>query len=124
MVEGRMIDLLSPALNVADDRVIPPDSVALLYDLGVPEAEPHVGFVSGRMQAKAETATATAFYVRGAAGTTGAARLHRGNRRLTGARGVDWLGRSVPVQAQEEGGTVLLRYPNDPDGVIIRAGWQ
>jgi hypothetical protein len=123
-VEGRMIDVLSPTLNVADDRVIPPDSVALLYDIGVPEADPHIGFVSGRVQAKAETATATAFYVRGAAGTTGVARLHRGNRRLTGARGMDWLGRPIPVQAQEDGGTVLLRYANDPDGVIIRAGWQ
>ncbi len=123
-VEGRMIDLLSPTLNVGDDRVIAPNSTALLYDLGVPEAEPHIGFVAGRVQAKAETSTATAFYVRGAAGTTGAARLHRGNRRLVGARGMDWLGRPVPVQANEEGGTVVLRYANDPDGVIIRVGWQ
>ena len=123
-VEGRMIDVLSPTLNIADDRIIPPNSSAILYDLGVPEAEPHLGFVSGRVQAKAETPTATAFYTRGAAGTTGVARLHRGNRRLVGARGTDWMGRPVPVQAQEEGGTVLLRYANDPDGVIIHAGWQ
>ena len=95
-----------------------------LYDLGVPEAEPHVGFVAGRVGAKVEAATATALYVRGAAGTTGTARLHRGNRRLVGARGMDWLGRPVAVQAQEEGGTVLLRYANDPDGVILRVGWQ
>lgn len=123
-VEGRMIDVLSPTLNVGDDRVIAPNSTALLYDLGAPEAEPHVGFVAGRVQARAETSTATAFYVRGAAGTTGIARLHRGSRRLVGARGMDWLGRPVPVQANEEGGTVLLRYANDPDGVIIRVGWQ
>ena len=123
-VEGRMIDLLSPTLTVADDRIIPSNSAALLYDIGVPEAEPHIGFVAGRLQAKVETATATSFFVRGAAGTSGVARLHRGNRRLVGARAMDWLGRPVPVQAQEEGGTVLLRYANDPDGVIIHTGWQ
>ena len=123
-VEGRMIDLLSPTLNTADDRVIAPNSSALLYDLGSPDAEPHVGFVSGRLQARVETATTTGFFVRGAAGTTGSARLHRGNRRLIGARGMDWLGRPISVQAQEDGGTLLLRYPNHPDGVIIRVGWQ
>ena len=123
-VEGRMIDTLSPTLNTADDRVIPPGSSALLYDLGNPEADPHIGFVSGRLQARVETATTTGFFVRGAAGTTGMARLHRGNRRLIGARGMDWLGRPIPVQAQEDGGTLLLRYPNHPDGVIIRVGWQ
>ncbi len=123
-VEGRMIDVLSPTLNTADDRVIPPGSSALLYDLGSPESGPHIGFVSGRLQARVETATTTGFFVRGAAGTTGMARLHRGNRRLIGARGTDWLGRPVPVQAQEDGGTLLLRYPNHPDGVIIRVGWQ
>ena len=122
--EGRMIDLLSPTLPVADDRIVPPNSLALLYDLGVPEAEPHVGFVSGRLQAKAETATATAFFVRGPAGTTGIARLHRGSRRLLGARATDWLGRPVPVQAQEDGGTVLLHYANYPDGIIVHIGWQ
>ena len=123
-VEGRMIDLLSPTLNTADDRVIAPNSSALLYDLGSPEAEPHIGFVSGRMQARVETATTTGFFVRGAAGTTGIARLHRGNRRMVGARGMDWLGRPIAVQAQEDGGTLLLRYPNHPDGVIVRVGWQ
>ena len=38
-VEGRMVDVLSPTLNTADDRVIAPDSSALLYDLGSPDAE-------------------------------------------------------------------------------------
>lgn len=123
-VEGRMIDVLSPTLNAADDRVIAPDSSALLYDLGNPESEPHIGFVSGRLQARVETATTTGFFARGAAGTTGIARLHRGTRHLIGARGMDWLGRPVSVQAQEDGGTLLLRYPNHPDGVVVRVGWQ
>lgn len=123
-VEGRMIDLLSPTLAVADDRVIPPRTSALLCDIGLPELPPHIGFVSGRLEAKVETPRLTSFFVRAPQGTSGAARLHCGARRITGVRGIDRLGRPVAVQSIVEGSTVLLRYPNDPDGIVIRVGWQ
>ncbi len=123
-VEGRMIDLLSPTLAVADDRVIPPRTSALLCDIGLPELPPHIGFVSGRLEAKVETPTLTSFFVRAPLGTRGAARLHCGNHRITGVRGLDRLGRPVAIQSIVEGSTVLLRYPNDPDGIVIRVGWQ
>ncbi len=123
-VEGRTIDLLSPNLPVADDRTIPPRSLALLYDLGSDDEPPHIGFVSGRVQAKVETSTTTSFFVRGPLNTPGAARLHAGGKHLSGARGIDHWGRPVNVQAVPEGDTVLLRYPNDPDGIALRVGWE
>jgi hypothetical protein len=123
-VEGRTIDLLSPSLNVADDRTIPPRSLALLYDLGPNEAAPHLGFVAGRLLAKVEMPTATGFFTRGPQGTTGVARLHAGGKRLAGARAMDHLGRSIDLQAFPDGNTLLLRYPNDPDGVVVRVGWK
>jgi len=123
-VEGRTIDLLSPTLSVADDRAIPPRSLALLYDLGSDEDPPHIGFVSGRVQAKVETSTTTSLFVRAPLNTPGVARLHAGGKRLTGARAIDHLGRNIPVQAVPEGDTVLLRYPNDPDGIALRIGWE
>ena len=70
-VEGRTIDLFSPNLPVADDRTVPPRSLALLYDLGADDEPPHLGFVSGRVQAKVETSTTTAFFVRGPLNTLG-----------------------------------------------------
>ncbi len=123
-VEGRTIDLLSPTLPVVDDRTIPPRSLALLYDIGADEEPPHIGFVSGRVQAKIETSATTAFFVRGPLNTPGAARLHAGGKHLVGARAIDHLGRTVEVQAVPEGDTVLLRYPNDPDGIALRVGWE
>jgi hypothetical protein len=123
-VEGRTIDLLSPNLPVADDRTIPPRSLALLYDLGPDDEPPHIGFVSGRVQAKVETSATTSFFVRAPLNTPGAARLHAGGKRLNGAKAIDHLGRSVSVQATPEGDTVLLRYPNDPDGIALRVGWE
>ncbi len=123
-VEGRTVDLFSPTLSAAEDREIPPRSVALLCDIGSQDDPPHIGFVSGRVQAKVEAPTTTAFYVRGPLGTTGVARLNAGAMRLAGARAIDRLGRPVSVQAEPDGRTVLLRYPNDPDGVMVRVGWQ
>jgi hypothetical protein len=123
-VDGRTIDLFSSNLSAAEDREIPPHSVALLCDIGAQDDPPHIGFISGRVQAKMEANTVTSFYVRGPLGTTGAARLHAGSRRLTGARAMDRLGRSVNIQASQDGGTVLLKYPNDPDGVLVRVGWE
>jgi hypothetical protein len=123
-VEGRTIDLLSANLPVADDRTIPPRSLALLYDLGSDDAPPHIGFVSGRVQAKVETNATTSFFVRAPLNTAGTARLHAGGRHLAGARAIDHLGRPVEVQAVPEGDTVLLRYPNDPDGIALRVGWE
>ncbi|HLJ55918.1 MAG TPA: hypothetical protein VKT77_12840, partial [Chthonomonadaceae bacterium] len=123
-VEGRTVDLFSPTLAAAEDREVPPHSVALLYDIGPGDELPHIGFVSGRVQAKLETPGATAFFVRGPLGTIGAARLHAGGHKVTGARAVDRLGRTVDLRVDQDSGTVLLRYPNDPDGVLVRVGWD
>jgi hypothetical protein len=123
-VDGRTIDLLSPTLAVAEDRIVPPDTDALLYDLGSDDDPPHIGFVSGRVDAQVETNIATGFFVRGPLRTFGAARLHSGGRAVAGAKATDRLGHQVDIQATVDGDTVLLRYPNDPDGVVVRVGWK
>ena len=122
-VAGRTINLFSPTLAAAADRVIPPRSFALLADL--PESgPPRIAFVSGRVIARLETGHATRFFVRGPGGTTGAARLASHGKKLDGVRATDWLGRSVALRAYVENGSVLLQYPNHPDGVIVYAGWR
>ena len=123
-VEGRTIDVLSPSLNVAEDRVIPPNSDALLYDIGDEDDLPHIGYVSGRVEAKVEAPVSTSFLVRGPLKTMGVARLHSGGHPLAGVKGFDRLGRPVEVKATAEGNTLLLQYPNDPDGVVVRVGWK
>jgi hypothetical protein len=124
LVEGRTIDLFSPSLTVAEDRTIPPSSVALLCDLGPVAAPPHLAFVVGDTEARVEADRTTAFFVRGPMQAPGLACLHRGNRQLAGIRAVDRLGRQVPIQAEAEGGTLMLRYKNDPAGIAIRVGWR
>lgn len=123
-VEGRTIDILSPDLSIAEDRVIPPHTSAVLLDAGRSDDPPHLLFAAGRLQAKIETGSVSSIFIRGTRNTTGIARFQRGNHRLTGARAVDCWGRSLPVQATEEGSTLLLRFSNQPDGVIVRLGWD
>jgi hypothetical protein len=123
-VEGRTIDLLASNLPVAVDRVIPPRSLALLVDLPAGGTQPRIGFTSGRTVAKLETATTTALFVRAPLNTVGVTRIHAAGRSLDAARAVDRLGRPVNLQAAEEGDSLLLRYPNHPDGVVLRIGWR
>ena len=123
-VEGRTVDLLSANLPVVDDREIPPHSYAFLFDIGADNLPPHIGFVSGRVQAKLELPSTTSFFVRGTLGTGGVARLHCGGKRVAGARAVDRLGKSVELETVKEGDTLLLKYANDPEGVLVRVGWE
>ena len=87
-------------------------------------ATPHVAFVSGRVYARLETAQVTRFFVRGPGGTTGAARIASHGKKLDGVRATDWIGRPVAVREFVENGSVLVEYPNHPDGVIVYVGWR
>jgi hypothetical protein len=122
-VEGRMVDVLSPTLAVANERTLPPNSVGLYVDLPS-GSTPRIAHVAGRVQATIERNDATAFFVRGAKNTLGVARLWSGNRSFVGARAVDRLGNAVQIESFVDGSTVLLRFPNNPDGLVVRVGWN
>ena len=103
--------------------MIPPRSLALLADISE-SGPPRVAFVSGRVMARLETPSATRFFVRGPGGTTGTARIASHGKKLDGVRATDWLGRPVSIREYIENGSILLQYPNHPDGVIVYAGWR
>jgi hypothetical protein len=123
-IPGRTIDVFSPKLDVVADRQIPPRSRALLVDIGAADQPPHVGFVTGRLEATVETPVETAFFVRGSAGRMCEARLHAGTHAMSGAVALDRSGHRLPLDTAVEGDTVLLRFPHDPDGVVVRVGWK
>jgi hypothetical protein len=123
-VEGRTIDLFSPNLSVAVDRVIPPHTTELLCDASAGGADPGILFVSGRVVARIESAHRSVFFVRGPRGTMGVARLASAGHALAAAHATDSLGKPVAVETEADNGTVELRYPNDPDGLIVRVAWQ
>ncbi|MDD2763358.1 MAG: hypothetical protein PHE83_05220 [Opitutaceae bacterium] len=78
----------------------------------------------GQSRASHEGAQKTSFLVQVPSGTDGVARVWAGPRRLHEAKAFTLLGAAVPVSAQVEGDTVLLCYPNDADGVVVRLEWE
>jgi len=120
---GRSLDLFSSSLEVRQDRVIPPHTAALL--LAVPSTNtPALLFTDGRLLAESTAPNRLGFLVAGPAGTQGLARVATPNRPLLGVKAIDLYGDPVPVQVLDSGDTLLLIYPNDPDGVAIRVHWK
>lgn len=120
---GRSLDLFSLSLEVRQDRVIPPHTAALL--LAVPSSgTPALLFTNGRLLAESTVAHQLGFLVAGPAGTQGFARIATANRPLLGVKAIDLYGDPIPIQVLDSGDTLLLTYPNDPDGIAIRVQWK
>jgi hypothetical protein len=123
-LEGRYVNLLDPLLPVVEDLEVPAHSLAFVAEMGRLRGAPRVLAVSGRLRARSEQTAATAFLAQAPANTQGAARLWSGRRRFKGAKAFTSLGVPIPVDARIEGDTLLLRYLNHPNGVIVRVGWE
>ncbi len=123
-LDGTYVDMLSPGLNVVEAPEVPAGQAAFYRQVTVGGTTPALLAASGRITAKLETAGTTAFVAHAPSGTTGVARLAAGRRAAAGAKAVTLRGEAVPVSLRNERDTVVLRYANDPDGVVVRVGWK
>ena len=124
-LEGNFVDLLQPTLPLVQNPSIPPHSWGLYATAGrLATGSPHILAVSGRERVRVETAGLVAFVVQAPAGTTGSCRVWTGGRRLAGAKAFTYYGLPVPLDMVPSSGTVLVQYPNNPDGVIVRMAWH
>jgi len=121
---GRYIDLLSPTLALLENPVIPPQECAFLIDAGPSAGTPLPPCASGRLRAYHLTPDVTSFLVQAPAKTDGAARVWAGQRRAKQVAAANVLGAPVPIKFETAGDTVLLRYANDADGVVVRIEWN
>lgn len=120
---GPSVDIFSPTLQVQQDRVLPPHSAALLMSFS-PSSLPTLLFANGFVQAQITAPHLCAYFVKGPPSSKGITRLFMGSHALLGAKAVDSNGAPVPLQTSQEGTTVLLEYPNDPNGVAIQVRWK
>jgi hypothetical protein len=123
-LEGTWVNLFSPTLAVVEDPVIPARSNGLYMAAGSDKKSVGLLAASGRLRAKSETSAATGFIVQAPAKTEGVARLFAGDRRALGAKAYTMMGESVPVSLYPDGNTLLVRYANDPAGIVVRVSWQ
>lgn len=122
-VPGRFVDLLDPKLPIVENPMVPARGTAFLLDAGARGSIPRLLAASGRVRATSNQAGSTAFLVQAPTGTTGAARLESAGRRLSSAQAWSTLGTPIPVQTEMQGASVLLRYANRAEGVVVRAAW-
>lgn len=124
MVPGRFVNLLDANLPVVEDPEVPAHGLAFLMEVGPSKGAPRVVAVSGRLRARSEQPRATSFLAQGPARTDGAARLWKGGRQVKGVKAFTVFGAPLAASVRVEGDTLLVRYPNDPDGVVVRVVWN
>lgn len=121
---GRYVDLLSPTLAVLDHPVIAPQACAFLTDATQQHGVPHVLAVSGRLRAYYDGADKTSFLVQAPTQTDGVARISMGLNQPKNVKAYTVLGAPLTVKSEADADTMLLRYPNDADGVVVRMEWE
>ncbi len=123
-LDGRTADLFSPDLQISQDRTISPHQTGLYWQMPAADASPNLQLADGRLTAKVQTTALTGFVIKGPLAAPGIVLLQSGGRTIAGVRAIDYYGRSVPVQVTNQGNSVLLQFPLNPDGVAVRVGWK
>jgi hypothetical protein len=123
-LDGRTADLFSPDLQIEGDRIIGPHLTGLYWQMPDAGAPPRLEVADGRLAAKLQTPSLTGFVLKGALAAPGVVLLQSGGRTITGVRAIDYYGRSIPVQVTNQGNSVLLQFPLNPDGVAVKVGWK
>ena len=121
---GRFVDLFSPDLAVLENPEIPPQTNAFLAALDQAPEFPCAPHVSGRLRAYHDSARRCSFVVQAPSGTNGAARVLARTRRAADIKAFTTSGAPVAITSQAEGDTLLLHYPNEADGIVVRIDWS
>jgi hypothetical protein len=104
--------------------VVPPRTVALYRRVRSANGSPQLLATSGRIRTRVEQAQLTAFVVEAPSLTDGTARIWRGRRVLQRAMAFTAMGAPVTINSEVAGDTVLLRYRNAAEGLVVRLLWQ
>lgn len=124
-LKGTYVDLLTPNLKVLVDPVIEPDACSFLRRFRPGNRSlPRIMAASGRVRATVESKKHTSAFVQTPSMTNGVVRLWKGNRDLKQAQVHTDRGEELAVDYKIEGDTIMLRYPNDSDGVVVRVDWE
>ncbi|MBN2329736.1 MAG: hypothetical protein JXR73_21525 [Candidatus Omnitrophica bacterium] len=120
-IAGPVIDLFDPALPVLKEKVVHPDQRVFLYNLKRNDKPaPSVLAASSRAYEEKRGEHQYSFVMKSPVATDGVARILLPSK-PTSSRAVGPDGQSMDLQPQwdAETKTLLVRYPNQPDGVRI-----
>jgi hypothetical protein len=122
--QGCYVDLFSSTLSVLENPVIPAHECAFLVDAQMDGETPHILAVSGRTRAYSETSEATVFLSQSPSETEGVARLWAGNRKVKSLTAQNVVGEVLSASYSMDEQTILVRYANNADGIVVRVDWE
>ncbi|GIV10039.1 MAG: hypothetical protein KatS3mg019_2130 [Fimbriimonadales bacterium] len=117
-LRGTYLDALDPRLTIATDPALTPRTPRLLLQVDTRLRNTGLLHTNAQTLMRNETAGQLAYFVRGPEGVNGVARFCV--RNLQGQVSLtDTLGNPLPVNAEREGATLLIRWNMSPDGQIL-----
>lgn len=119
VLRGTYLDALDPRLPIQTDPTLNPGVPRLLLQVDTRLRRAGLLHTNAQVLLRSETGGQLAYLVRGPEGVNGVARFS-----VRGLRGQvslsDTLGNSLPLNAEREGNTLLVRWNLSPDGQVLR----
>ncbi len=125
IISGPVIDLFDPELPILDQKQIEPNQRAFLYNLNRNTKKSPCILASGsRVYEETRSTDGYSFVMKAPSATNGIARVLLASKpeKVT-VRGAD--GEDIKIQPEwdQKSKTLLIRYPNHPDGVQVNISW-
>ncbi len=120
---GPFIDILTPDLAVRTEVTLAEDSLAVLKRLRK-STDPTIAMCSSCAEWKSEEPTLTRMIVSDALGVNGVCRIYAADRKVRRVHAVTHSGDATDIAVTSDGPTILLRYPNQPNGIGITVEWE
>ncbi|MBI1785708.1 hypothetical protein HYR69_11245, partial [Candidatus Sumerlaeota bacterium] len=115
---GPLIDLFDPQLRIQDGADLKPGTSSIFRQVNFSDL-PRVLHATHRLMAENRSDGKLSFSLRGPGETPAIARIWLGETRVGEIAAHDSNGRPVAAESRSEGGSMLLRFPNDPQGVNV-----
>ena len=106
-------------------RELPSWSLGLFRDVSDrTNKTPGLLFCSSKMEQRNEEPDRTCLFASGPSKVKGVARIWTAGRKPARVECFDSAGQELPAQVEDQGETILVRYDNQPKGVIVRLFWE
>jgi hypothetical protein len=126
VLSGKLVDVLDPELPVLDGVKVEPgtsgvyrDVTSVLDNAADSRMRPHVLHCTHRLMSQEHKSGVLRFTIRGPAETPAVVRLFSASSKANGISAHDTAGHDVRIDVRDDGTTLRLRFPNNPDGVTV-----
>ncbi len=126
-LSGPLLDVFDPDLPIRDAVLLQPGQSGVYRDVGPilsDHSAPRVLHCTHRLMADRFENEASRISIHGPAETPAVVRIARAGREVQSAAARGISGEELPVTVAPDASTVLVQFPNHPDGAVLEIRWQ